>query len=219
MQKLKPIKFGPYNLDLLPSLKISDLNLELKSKITHFWGENGVGKSTVMNLIIDELLIRKINFSFVNQNYRQNWLWWYGIAKNLSLAAGLKNEKDIYDLPEVKDQWSWLEKLLMGKTKPTNFAKVDELASINLSGGQLQRLILFREILRKPKFLLLDEVFSALDKAVVKELIEWLLGEQQKLGFRIIAISHDSEILEMLPGEVLDFSKDDQAILSLKSRI
>jgi ABC-type uncharacterized transport system YnjBCD ATPase subunit len=78
---------------------------------------------------------------------------------------------------------------------------------------------LFREILRKPKFLLLDEVFSALDKAVVKELIEWLLGEQQKLGFRIIAISHDSEILEMLPGEVLDFSKDDQAILSLKSRI
>ncbi|MFM5960608.1 MAG: ATP-binding cassette domain-containing protein, partial [Dolichospermum sp.] len=154
----------------------------------------------------------------INQNYRQNWLWWYSPAKNLSLAAGLKNEKEIYDLPEVEDQWSWLEKLLTGNAKTVNFAKADELASINLSGGQLQRLILFRELLRKPKFLLLDEVFSALDKTVVKELIEWLLEEQKKFDFKIIAISHDPEILEMLPGEVLDFSKDDQANLSVKSR-
>ena len=218
MQKIDTTKFGHYNLDLLPSLKISDLSLKLTHQITHFWGENGVGKSTVINLIIDELLVRKINFSFVNQNYRQNWLWWYSPAKNLSLAAGLKNEKDIYDLPEVRDQWSWLEKLLIGKSKTVNFAKEDELTSINLSGGQLQRLILFRELLRKPEFLLLDEVFSALDKTVVKELIEWLLEEQKKFGFKIIAISHDLEILEMLPGEVLDFSKDDKANLSIKPR-
>ena len=218
MSKPETIEFGPYNLGLLPSLKITDLKLDINNKITHFWGQNGVGKSTVMNLIVEELLAKNLSFSFINQDYRQNWLWWYSPIKNLSLAAGLKNQKEVLELPEVKKQWNWLEGLLESKSGNVNFAVQDEMDSLNLSGGQLQRLTLFREILRKPKFLLLDEAFSALDKAVVKNLTEWLLEEQKRLNFKIISISHDTEILEMLPGAVWDFSKDEQMNLELKIR-
>jgi putative ABC transport system ATP-binding protein len=211
-------KFGPFNLDLLPALNISNLSLDLEANISHFWGENGVGKSTVMNLVLEELLERDINFAFVNQNYRQNWLWWYTIEQNLMLAAGRKSSSEFYRLPQVIDQWHWLEKILKNKTNNVDFSKQDEINSVNLSGGQLQRLTLFREILRQPDYLLLDEVFSALDKDVAAKLIEWLLLEQNKYGFKIVTISHDTEILKLLPGHVYDFEKDSTANLKITKR-
>jgi ATP-binding cassette, subfamily B, multidrug efflux pump len=212
-------KFGPFNLDLLPALNIEHISLEFETEISHFWGENGVGKSTVMNLVLNQLLEKNVTFSYVNQNYRQNWLWWYSIEQNLILAAGLKSSIELYNLPQVKDQWHWLEKIVKSKPKNVDFSREDEISSVNLSGGQLQRLTLFREILRKPSYFLLDEVFSALDKDVSTKLIEWLLLEQKKYGFKIIAISHDTEILRQLPGQVFDFEKDSKANLKVKKRL
>jgi ABC-type nitrate/sulfonate/bicarbonate transport system ATPase subunit len=208
--------FGPFNLDILPALKIQNLNIDIDNSIVHFWGENGVGKSTVINLIIKECIKRGINFSSINQNYRQNWLWWYDVEKNLRLAANLKNNQKLQDLDEVKDQWVWLEKILTPNHKQVNFSTQEEINAINLSGGQLQRLIIFREILRKPKFLFLDEVFSALDKQVVGELISWLLDVQKKYNFNIISISHDKEILRLLAGTVFYFEKDANGNLKIE---
>ena len=200
--------FGPFNLDILPALKIQNLNIDIDNSIVHFWGENGAGKSTVINLIIEDCIKKGINFSSINQNYRQNWLWWYDVEKNLRLAANLKNNQKLQDLDEVQDQWTWLEKILTPNHKQVNFSTQEEISAINLSGGQLQRLVIFREILRKPKFLFLDEVFSALDKQVVAELTIWLLDVQKKYNFNIISISHDKEILKLLPGTIFYFKKD-----------
>ncbi len=210
--------FGPYNLDLGENVKVQNLYVKINSSIAHLWGENGVGKSTLMNLIIEECTQKKINFAHINQNYRFNWLWWFSLEKNLQLAAKVKTKPELLNLSEVRAQWSWLEPLLNRPKQQVNFQQEEEIAAAGLSGGQLQRLILFRELLRKPTLLLLDEAFSALDKQVTHTLLAWLLEQQQNSHFQIISIAHDEDIVKQLGGQVLVLQRDSQGLLEIHER-
>jgi ABC-type Mn2+/Zn2+ transport system ATPase subunit len=203
------MQFGPYSLNISTRLVFEDLKIDTKNQsIVHFWGENGTGKSTVMDLIVKDLILEKVSFAFINQNYRQSWLWWYSPKKNLELALGKKIDLETFESTEIFKSQKWLKSLIFSNPKQVNFSKENELEAIGLSGGQLQRIIIFREILRNPKFILLDEAFSALDKKVYTELIEWLLEIQKKLNFKIISICHNKDIISKMGGKVLYFKKD-----------
>jgi len=60
----------------------------------------------------------------------------------------------------------------------------------NLSGGEFQRLLIARALVRKPKLLLLDEPTASVDPAS-KDKIFTLLDTLNKEGMTIILISHD----------------------------
>ena len=60
-----------------------------------------------------------------------------------------------------------------------------------LSGGQKQRVALARAIARKPKILLLDEPFSAVDRTTRKSLYIELQQLHERLGITIILVTHD----------------------------
>lgn len=62
-----------------------------------------------------------------------------------------------------------------------------------LSGGQRQRIALARALAVKPKLLLLDEPFGALDAKVRKELRTWLRDIHHELGITSILVTHDQE--------------------------
>lgn len=211
--------FGPFSVNL-DRLKIDNLEIDLDSKINHFWGKNGVGKSTLMNLIISELEKQNISFCYVNQNYRQNWFWWLSVRQNLELAMKASSNKyyhytKIEELPAYASNKSWLEPLILMNSGQINFSTQNELDSISLSGGQLQRVLLFRELLLKPKFVFLDEAFSALDKNITKELINWLLLEQKNEDFKIISISHNPEIVQQMPGNIFELTQNHDKFLQI----
>lgn len=212
------MQFGPFFLEL-ERIKIKDLQVYLTSKINHFWGENGVGKSTLMNLLIKQLEKEKTTFCYINQNYRLNWFWWLSVRQNLELAMKASNKyynyKKIEDTKDFLANKSWLAPLLEIDSRQINFNTQNELDSIGLSGGQLQRVLLFRELLLKPKFVFLDEAFSALDKKVVTEITNWLLQEQKNNNFDIISISHDLEIIKQLPGDIFQLTKDNDNFLKI----
>ena len=84
-------------------------------------------------------------------------------------------------------------------------ARVDELLELvqlpglgarfpsELSGGQRQRVALARALARKPKILLLDEPFGALDAKVRRELRGALRSIHDDLGLTSIFVTHDHE--------------------------
>ena len=60
-----------------------------------------------------------------------------------------------------------------------------------ISGGQKQRVALARALARRPKALLLDEPFSALDLPLKQELWELINEVRRSLGIPIVVVTHD----------------------------
>ena len=67
---------------------------------------------------------------------------------------------------------------------------VGQSATVNLSGGQLQRVCLARALCRKPKILLLDEATSALDPKTEAAIIRTLEHLRARESIAIISVTH-----------------------------
>lgn len=73
-----------------------------------------------------------------------------------------------------------------------------------ISGGQKQRVALARTLVTKPRILLLDEPFSALDQGLRIRMREELSQLQKELGIPMITITHDIEDADVLGDDVIN---------------
>src|SRR5215470_1961103 len=67
-----------------------------------------------------------------------------------------------------------------------------------ISGGQARRVSLARMLARRPPLVLLDEPFAGLDRQLVRDLIDDLVFWSQNIGFSMIAVDHQAEVLNRL---------------------
>ena len=98
-------------------------------------------------------------------------------------------------------------------------ARVDELLHLvqvgglahrrpaELSGGQRQRVALARALAARPRVLLLDEPFSALDAKVRHELRGWLRRLHEELGTTTVFVTHDQDEAFELADRVAVFHR------------
>ncbi len=111
--------------------------------------------------------------------------------------------------------------------------KIDELLSLvklpvdikyrfpmQLSGGQLQRVVIAIALSNNPKILLLDEPTTALDTKSKENILKLFLELQTKLNFIFIFVSHDidsiSDICDNIAilkdGEIIEYGKVDEIL-------
>ena len=72
-----------------------------------------------------------------------------------------------------------------------------------ISGGQMQRVMIAMAISCKPKLLIADEPTTALDVTVQKEILELLKSLQAQTGMSLLFISHDLALVSELAEKVV----------------
>ncbi|MGF7074281.1 ATP-binding cassette domain-containing protein [Mucilaginibacter sp. 3215] len=179
----------------------------VSGSVTKIWGPSGSGKTTLLKIIAglsaprkgkviadgitwfdDEQLInlspQKRHIGFVFQNY--------ALFPNMTVQQHLEYASNDTD---------WIKRLLqLGQLDNFTTHKPD-----HLSGGQQQRLAILRALATKPKLLLMDEPFSALDSKMKTLLLEELKPLIKQLGATTIIVSHNLQELEIFDGEVMNF--------------
>jgi osmoprotectant transport system ATP-binding protein len=91
---------------------------------------------------------------------------------------------------------------------------LDRLPS-DLSGGQQQRIGILRAIISRPKILLMDEPFSALDPITRKSLQDLIISIQKELKITTVFVTHDIDealkladrICVMKKGKIIHLDK------------
>ena len=83
-----------------------------------------------------------------------------------------------------------------------NLPGLEDRRPHQLSGGQQQRVAVARALARDPKVLLLDEPFSAVDRATRERLYVELAELRGKLGIPILLVTHDLDEASQLADQV-----------------
>jgi len=76
-----------------------------------------------------------------------------------------------------------------------------------LSGGQLQRVVIALALSLNPKLLLLDEPTTALDSDTKESILKMIDGLKNKLGFKILYVTHDIESSKLLCEDIAILKK------------
>ena len=105
-------------------------------------------------------------------------------------------------LEYATDDQEWIKRLLqIGKLETLTNHKPEYL-----SGGQQQRLAILRALAIKPKLLLMDEPFSALDPEMKSALTSKLKLLFDELGTTVLIVTHNPQELEGIAKQELIIS-------------
>jgi len=86
--------------------------------------------------------------------------------------------------------------------KEVNLSDKMNAYPVKLSGGQQQRVAIARALAMEPKIMLFDEVTSALDPALIREVLEVLIKLAKK-GLTMIIITHELKFAENIADRIL----------------
>jgi lipopolysaccharide export system ATP-binding protein len=183
---------------------LDNLNLKInRQEILGMLGPNGVGKSTIFNLITGlkspnygEVIIDGINCTNlpINERFTKFKLGlvpqYGGLIHDLSLIDNLKLVAEIH----IKEKELRVQKI----NKLISQFEFDALLNIkgkHLSGGQKKKLVIAMSLINDPKILLLDEPFAALDILTIKMLQEVILNLQSTEEISVVVCDHQARDL------------------------
>ncbi|KAB7665909.1 ABC transporter ATP-binding protein [Bacillus sp. B1-b2] len=184
---------------------LNDIHLKVKAgEFVTIIGPSGCGKSTLLKAVAGldneyngEILLEGERVTGTGSNrgfiFQEPRLFpWHTVEKNIAGNLSLKN-------PEVKQH---VEKLI----KLVRLDGYDRAFPKELSGGMAQRVAIARALLRKPKILLLDEPFGALDAFTRSHMQEALLNIWEKEKTSMIFVTHDIDEAIYLADKVVIMS-------------
>ena len=195
------------NLDLdIPKRRLfNHLSFELPAhKLTCITGENGMGKTTLIKHLLDDLA-RK-NQNHVSFQITREQVQYVPQLRNIDdeyplsiydfVALGFKKRILPWNSPKMK---ATLNQILA----ETNLTKIKYQPLGRASGGEKQRAYLAQALCANPELLILDEATASLDVVSKHELLKLLTNIMKKRGLTILFITHDPELIEQYADYVL----------------
>ena len=198
------IKLQKISLSFDKRMLLDNISFNLnQGEILGLLGPNGVGKSTIFNLItgilkpdFGSILINNksvVNYPIAERSlkFRIGYVPQYGgyfhdlnILENLNLVA----EIQIVDKSVRNNK---IDQLI----SKFEFETIMNIPAKFLSGGQKKKLVIAMSLLNDPKVLLLDEPFAALDVLTIKMLKELIVNLQAEKKISICICDHQARDL------------------------
>ena len=178
---------------------LSDFNLIMQNRDRiGIVGDNGVGKSTLLNLINGDLVPtagvldigETVRIGYFSQKIKDMDESKRVINYLQEVADEVKTTVGTTSITELLEQF-----LFSRSTHGTQIAK--------LSGGEKKRLYLLKILIEKPNVLLLDEPTNDLDIATLTVLENFLNG----FGGPVVTVSHDRYFLDKVANKILAFEE------------
>lgn len=198
-------------------LVLKDINIKVKQgEFVAIVGTSGAGKSTLMRIIlgfekaesgsvfVDNQDINSIDIGSLRRQMgvvlQNDTVLQGSIMQNILGSSGLK-EEDAWEAARMVSFDKDIEAMPMGM-----FTMLPP-GGKTLSGGQLQRLIIARALIRKPKLLIFDEATSALDNVtqqIVRQSLDELKVTKIIIAHRLSTIINADRIYVMKDGEIIE---------------
>lgn len=193
---------------------LSEISFEAKpGETTAIIGSTGSGKSSLINLIprffdvtcgkitVDGVDIRKLGLkelrSYIGLVPQKGVLFSGTVESNIKFGNDSASYEEIAEAAEISQAMEFIEE------KEDRFQSEISQGGSNVSGGQKQRLAIARAIAGKPKILIFDDSFSALDMKTDKK-VRRKLSEKAGKATKIIIAQRVSTILKAEQILVLD---------------
>lgn len=196
-----------YRTKTIETLALNNINLDVpKGEFLSIMGPSGCGKSTLLNImgLLDdpsegEVVINGTQF----KGYTDKQLAKF---RNQTLGFIFQSYHLINDLPVVDNVELPLLYRKMSGSERRRMAS-EALAKVGLSnrldhfpnqlsGGQRQRVAIARAIVGNPKIILADEPTGNLDSVMGNEVMDILLGLNEKEETTIVMVTHDETMAQ-----------------------
>jgi sulfate transport system ATP-binding protein len=189
---------------------LEDINIKIQNgRLVSILGPSGSGKTTLLRIIAglelndktkENIFINNKNVNNIPANKReigfvfQHYSLFPHMTVEENIAFGLK----VKNTPKTEIDKTTLELLQIIQLETAKNKKPTEI-----SGGQRQRVALAKAIATKPKILLLDEPFGALDAKIRKELRHWFHQFHKENRITTLFVTHDQEEAFEISDEII----------------
>lgn len=201
-----------------PVLKNISLDIK-KGEMVGLVGHSGVGKSTLINLImrlydlnsgkllIDGIDIRDISKETLCLNigtvFQETFLFAGSIYDNIVYAKPDATPEEVFSAAKIANAHEFIIRL------PDAYNTVVGENGYSLSGGERQRIAIARAILRDPKILILDEATASLDtetESKIQEALQRLIKGRTTIAIahRLSTLRHADRLIVLEKGKVAE---------------
>jgi iron complex transport system ATP-binding protein len=191
---------------------LSDVNFECPTgSVTVLLGPNGSGKSTLLRTITGELPALAGAARLLGDDL--NSLSVRDVARRVALVPQEEKQQFEFSVAELvtmgrlpyADSVFDTEDDRRAADEAIRSVKCEDLRDrsvLQLSGGELQRVLVARAFAQQPKILLMDEPTSHLDVQHALELVELLRGFA-RAGGTVVAAIHDLNLASLLGDQAI----------------
>ncbi len=200
------------NIFLRQGAFVLDAELRIQDQVVGFFGPSGAGKSTMLHLLSGLkrpqkghiVLGGKTLCDIENRIYVPPEKRDIGVVfQEARLFPHLNVEENILFGVRNRMEGSFLEAVI----DTLEIGHLLKRVICHLSGGEKQRVALARALIRKPRLLLLDEPFSAIDVNLRAMLLPFISRVRQEFKCPMIIISHDLPDLLCLTNALVIFNE------------